>query len=299
MKTLLITGGTGFIGRMLTQRALAAGYRVRVLSRDPDKARRQLPGISAFSDIGQAFAEPADVLVNLAGESLFARWTEARKKAFYDSRIGLTRQLVASAERHGRWPDTVISGSAVGFYGPDNGDARLTESSPGVDSFSHQLCHAWEQAASDFAREGSRLVLLRTGIVLDKEGGALRTMLLPFRLGLAGRIGSGRQWMSWISRTDHVSLMLYAMEHEQLEGPLNATAPEPVTNREFTQTLARQLRRPALIPLPAPVVRGVLGEMGDELLLASQRVVPAKALESGFRFEHPTLTQALRTALAD
>ena len=180
MKTLLITGGTGFIGRMLTQRALAAGYRVRVLSRDPDKARRQLPGISAFSDIGQAFAEPADVLVNLAG-----------------------------------------------------------------------------------------------------------------------RIGSGRQWMSWISRTDHVSLMLYAMEHEQLEGPLNATAPEPVTNREFTQTLARQLRRPALIPLPAPVVRGVLGEMGDELLLASQRVVPAKALESCFRFEHPTLTQALRTALAD
>ena len=299
MKNLLITGGTGFIGRMLTQRALAAGYRVRVLSRNPEKARRQLPGVSAFSDISQAFSEPTDVLVNLAGESLFARWSESRKKAFYDSRVGLTRQLVASAERHGLWPDTVISGSAVGFYGPDNGDARLTEDSPGVDSFSHQLCHAWEQAASGFARGGSRLVLLRTGIVLDKEGGALRTMLLPFRLGLAGRIGSGRQWMSWISRADHVNLMLYAMEHAHLEGPLNATAPEPATNHEFTQTLARQLRRPALIPLPAAVVRVALGEMGEELLLASQRVVPAKALDSGFRFEHPTLAQALSAALAD
>lgn len=298
MKTLLITGGTGFIGRVVCQRALAAGYRVTVLSRTPGEACRQLPGVTAFSDISQAFSEPVDVLVNLAGESLFTRWTASRKKAFYESRVELTRQLVASAERSGFWPGIVISGSAVGFYGPDNGDKRLSESSPGVDSFSHQLCHAWEQAASGFAKRGARVVTLRTGIVLDEDGGALRTMLLPFRLGLAGRIGSGEQWMSWITRSDHVSMIFHAIEHEDLEGPLNATAPEPVTNKAFTQALARQLHRPAVVPLPAIMVRVILGEMGDELLLASQRVLPVKALDSGFQFEHPTLAQALSAVLS-
>lgn len=298
MKSLLVTGGTGFIGRMLCQRALAAGYRVKVLSRNPGEASRQLPGITAFSKISQAFSEPVDVVVNLAGESLFTRWTTSRKKAFYESRVELTRQLVSSAKRTGLWPATVISGSAVGFYGPANGDTRLSESSPGVDSFSHQLCNAWEQAALGFARQGTRVVLLRTGIVLDSQGGALRTMLLPFRLGLAGRIGSGEQWMSWITRADHVSMIFHVMGHETLEGPLNATAPEPVTNQQFTETLARQLHRPAVIPLPAGVVRLLMGEMGDELLLASQRVLPIKAVERGFQFEHPTLPQALRAVLA-
>lgn len=292
MKTLLITGGTGFIGRVVCRCAMEAGYRVRVLSRNPGEASRLLPGATAFSAIDQAFAEPADVLVNLAGEPLVGRWTDQRKQAFFDSRVALTEGLVAAAGNSGHWPQTVISGSAIGFYG-SNGDTPLDESSPGVDCFSHRLCAAWERAAHPFADKGARLVLLRTGIVLDREGGALQRMLPPFRMGLGGRIGSGRQWMSWVTRSDLVSLILHAIDHDGVEGPLNGTAPEPVSNRDFTRALARQLHRPAFMSMPAPLVRLAFGEMADELLLASQKVLPGLALSTGFGFGQATLLQAL------
>lgn len=297
MKTLLITGGTGFIGREVCRQALASGYRVRVLSRNPDKAKRLLPGVSTFSAIDQAFTEPVDILINLAGAPLISRWTARRKQVIFDSRVGLTEQLVVAACA-GHSPRTVISGSAVGFYGP-HGDVALDESSPGVDSFSHRLCAAWERAARPFGDQGARLVWLRTGVVIDRGGAILQRMLPPFRMGLGGRIGQGDQWMSWVSRSDLVSLIFYAIDHDSVEGPLNGTAPEPVSNRDFTNMLARELRLPSFMAVPAPMARLVFGEMADELLLVDQRVLPGRALSTGFRFGHMSLPQALRYSLSD
>ncbi len=297
MKTLLVTGGTGFIGREVCRHALAEGYRVRVLTRNPGAASTLLPGTTTVAAAAQAFEQPVDVVVNLAGEPLVGRWTARRKQRFHDSRVGLTESLVNAAEQSGHWPGVVVSGSAIGYYGP-NGDQALVESSPAVDSFSHRLCSAWESAAEGFAAGGARLVLLRTGIVLDREGGALARMLPPFRLGLGGAIGSGRQWMSWIAREDLVSLIFHAIDNDRVSGPLNGTAPFPETNRDFTRTLARQLQRPTLLPMPAWAARLAFGEMADELLLASQKVLPAQAEQTGFGFRHPRLSSALAAMLA-
>lgn len=295
---VLITGGTGFIGHALAQHLSRLGYIVTVLSRNPDKVAAICgPGVNALGDLKLLKAEDAyQVIINLAGEPIFdARWTEARKKLIRDSRINLTEQLVDSIERMATKPDLLISGSAVGYYG-DQGDAVLTEQSAPRPDFSHQLCADWEQAAQKAEQFGVRVCLIRTGLVIAGDGGLLKRMLLPFRLGLGGRLGSGRQWMSWIHREDWIAIAQAMISDHSMQGAYNATAPNPVTNREFTQTLAYCLNRPALLPVPARLLKTLLGEM-SELVLGSQRIIPERLLAQGFEFQYPDLVSALKQAL--
>lgn len=295
---ILITGGTGFIGHALVQQLTQQGHAVTVLSRNPDKVAAICgPGVAALGDLKQLKAEDAyQVIINLAGEPIFdARWTEARKKLIRDSRINLTGQLIDGIERMAVKPDLLISGSAIGYYG-DQGDTVLTEQSAPNPDFSHRLCADWEQAAQKAEQLGVRVCLIRTGLVIAAGGGLLKRLLLPFRLGLGGRLGSGRQWMSWIHREDWIAIAQTMITDTSMQGAYNATAPHPVSNLEFTQTLARCLNRPALLPVPAGLLKVLLGEM-SELVLGSQRVMPERLLAQGFGFQYPDLASALRQAL--
>lgn len=295
---ILITGGTGFIGKALCQALLGAGHRLWVLTRRPQVVQQRIgSGVVALADLsawtqGMAF----DAIINLAGEPIMARrWSPARKQVLWGSRVTLTQQLIGRMAEAEVKPRVLISGSAIGFYG-DRGDQPLTESAERGTGFGHELCAAWEAAALDAESLGVRVCLLRTGLVVGRQGGFLKPMLLPFRLGLGGRLGDGQQWMSWIHLADHVALTLFLLETASVNGVFNATAPQPVTNRAFTQTLAQLLHRPALLPLPAWLLKLAAGEMA-ELLLASQRVLPERALASGFRFSHETLQAALEDVL--
>lgn len=292
---VLVTGGTGFIGRALCPALLQAGHRVSVLTRDATRAARILPGVQALEDLAQADA--ADAAINLAGEPLAeGRWSETRKRRFRTSRIGTTRTLLEWIARQpdAQRPRCLLSGSAIGYYG-DAGERVLDEASPAGDDFAAQLCRDWEAEAARARELGVRVTLLRTGVVLGRDGGALARMLPPFRLGLGGRMGDGRQWMSWIHRDDHVGLLLWLLERGG-DGAYNATAPAPVTNADFARQLGKALHRPALLPAPAAALRLAFGEMAD-LLLGSQRVLPARAQQEGYAFRYPELGAALSAAV--
>ena len=292
---ILITGGTGFIGRRLCRLLVDRNHSLTVLSRDPAAGARIVgDGIDFISDLDTLTpADGFDAIVNLAGAPIFAgRWTERRKQLIRDSRVQTTAKLIAFIERSVRKPAVLISGSAVGYYG-NQGDALLDEASAAHDEFSHQLCRDWEAEAERARQYGVRVCLLRTGLVVGEGGGFLHPMWLPLRLGLGGRLGSGEQWMSWIHIEDHITMVQTLLEDPDLEGIFNATAPNPVTNREFTRTLAGLLRRPALLPVPAGVLRLLLGEM-SELLLGGQRVLPVRFQQAGFQFRYPELEPALR-----
>lgn len=295
----LVTGGSGFIGSHYCRSALAAGDQLTVLTRQPERTAKLLPSTKALTLIS-SLAEldgmaPFDRLVNLAGEPLAdGRWGKARKAAFYASRVELTRQLVDRFVELGHAPSAVVSGSAIGYYG--HGSEPLGEDGSPSDGFSHQLCHAWEQAALGFEDLGARVVLLRTGIVLGEQG-ALVKMLPAFKLALGGPIGSGQQWMSWVHIDDMVGLIEHALAQSDLRGALNATAPNPVVNSDFSRALGAALRRPARLQMPALAVKLLFGEMGVELLLNGQNIVPAKALESGYQFAYPELGSALQSLL--
>ncbi|MCL1552883.1 TIGR01777 family oxidoreductase [Xanthomonas nasturtii] len=291
---LLITGGTGFIGQALCPALLQAGHKVSVLTRDPRRASRQLPGVTAVDTLDGV---RADAVINLAGEPLAAgRWSDARKQRFRASRLGMTRQLHdwIAQQPVAQRPAVLISGSAVGYYG-ERGDTVLTETDTAGDDFSAVLCRDWEAEANTIAALGPRVSWVRTGIVLDRDGGALARMLPAFRFGGGGPFGDGRHWMSWIHRADMVALLLWLLQHGE-PGAYNATAPNPVTNADFARTLAQVLHRPALLALPAGVLRLGLGEMAD-LLLVSQRVLPQRALAAGFGFQYAHLDAALRAIL--
>jgi uncharacterized protein (TIGR01777 family) len=296
---ILITGGTGFIGRALCRSLLAGGHRLTVLSRQPPERVRAScgDGVAVLASLRELTPQAQfDAVVNLAGESIAAqRWTEARKKILWDSRVTLTAELVDRIAADEAKPAVLVSGSAVGYYG-NRDDTPLNEDATPADDFSHRLCAAWEQAALRAAECGVRVCLLRTGLVIGRDGGFLQRLLPPFRLGLGGPIGNGRQWMSWIHRDDHLALTQYLLEHTELSGAFNATAPNPVTNAEFSRGLGRLLHRPALLPLPAPLLRLAFGEMA-ELLLGGQRVLPQRLLQAGFQFRYPALEQALAEAL--
>lgn len=299
MQHVFITGGTGFIGSRLSHRLIDEGFVLTVLTRDQSRAKTILPErVNLLESIeGLKDQAPVDAIINLAGEPLAdRRWNEARKKLFYSSRVGLTENLFQYFSTATSLPAVLISGSAIGYYGP-KGDDRLTESATPTPCFSSDLCQAWESAACRFEKLGVRVCRIRTGIVLGSGGGALKAMLPAFKLGLGGPIGNGRQWMSWIHVNDMVEVLLAAIKNSGLEGPINATAPEPVTNREFSKTLGKVLSRPAILPMPAIAVRVLFGEMADELLLAGQRVVPEKLIQHGFRFSYPALEPALRSVL--
>jgi uncharacterized protein (TIGR01777 family) len=294
---ILVTGGTGFLGSQLCQDL--GGARLVVLSRRPDRVRDRcglgVTAIASFSELPPALA--FDVVINLAGEPIIGpRWTDARKRLLWDSRVELTRSLVDYIDQAEVKPKVLISGSAVSFYG-DRGNCVLDEASAHSDGFGHRLCEAWEAAALRAADLGVRVCIVRTGLVLGPSGGLLAPLLPLFRLGLGARIGSGEQWMSWIHLRDYVAIVRRLIDASDMSGVFNATAPNPVTNRQFTETLSHLLRRPALLAVPAWLLRLVMGREMSDLLLGGQRVLPARLLESGYRFRYPELEMALRDAL--
>ncbi|HWX75336.1 MAG TPA: TIGR01777 family oxidoreductase [Solirubrobacteraceae bacterium] len=302
-----LTGATGLIGRELVDALGAGGTEVTVLSRDPERARARLGGGAgpALEVLGwspeeepapAAGLEGRDAVVSLAGEPIAQRWSAAARRAIHDSRVVGTRNLVAALRDCQKRPRTLVSASAVGYYGP-HGDEPLDEEAPPGSDFLAGLCAEWEMQAAAAGTLGVRVVQLRTGVVLARRGGALAKMLLPFRLGLGGPVAGGRQYMSWIALEDHVAMILAALADERFGGPVNATAPEPVTNAEFSRALARALRRPALLPLPALALRTLYGEMA-EIVTTGVRALPAKALMLGFEFRHTNVREALRAALA-
>ncbi len=294
---ILLTGGTGLIGRALCRHWTAQGHDVLVLSRQPQRVAALCSGargVARLQDI--ASPAPVDAVVNLAGAPIDQPWTASRRALLWRSRVELTRHLVDWMRVQATAPRVLISGSAVGWYG-DAGEAPLDEgSAPARPHFGSRLCAAWEDEASRAAQAGTRVVLLRTAPVLTPEGGMLARLRLPFRLGLGARLGGGRQWMPWIHLHDQVALVDFALHEERCVGPWNACAPEPVRNATFTQALAHALHRPAVLAAPAWALRGGLGEM-SVLLLGSQRVLPRRALEAGFAFGHPHLAPALEDLL--
>jgi len=296
---ILMTGGTGFIGSALTKELVNQGHSVTVLSRNPDKVAKLCgSGVQALGSLSLINANDRyQAIVNLAGAPIVgARWSQARKQEIRDSRIGLTEQLITCIARMEIKPELLISGSAIGYYG-NQGDTVLSEQATPYEDFSQQLCADWEAAAKQAEQFGVRVCLIRTGLVIAGAGGFLQQMLLPFRLGLGGRLGDGRQWMSWIHRQDWIHIALAMMADASMHGAYNATAPNPVTNAEFTRILAQCLNRPALLPVPALVLKMMLGEM-SQLLLGSQRVVPERLLAQGFKFHYDDLAAALHEALS-
>ncbi len=295
---ILITGGTGFIGKELCKRLLDHGHQLTVLSRRPEtvgeRCGEQVAGLGSLAAL--TADDHFDAVINLAGEPIAdARWTERRKRLLRESRVTLTDQLVEYIARAQAKPQVLISGSAVGYYG-DCSDRLLDEASAYAEDFSHRLCAAWEQAAGRARDHGVRVCTLRTGLVVGKNGGFLQRMLPPFKLGLGGRLGDGRQWMSWVHRNDLIRMIEHLLDSPGSSGAYNGTAPHPVTNLEFTRTLAKVLKRPALLPVPATVLKVALGEL-SVLLLGGQRVVPKRFLEDRFEFEFETLEPALADVL--
>lgn len=291
---VLITGGSGFIGRALCKQLFVAGHTATVLTRKPADAP-PLPGVRSVGSLQEV--EAADAVVNLAGEPLAAgRWNAARKQLFRDSRIGTTQQLLSWIESRGQRPRALVSGSAIGYYGARD-DSPLGETAAPGEDFAATLCRDWEMEALKARALGLRVCTLRIGIVLGADGGALAQMLPPFRFGLGGPMGSGRQWMSWVQRSDLVRLLLWLLEIDTASGAYNGTAPTAVTNREFARTLGAVLKRPAVMTTPAFVLKLMFGEMAEALLLTGQRVVPTKAEAEGFVFQHRELEPALRDLL--
>jgi len=295
METVLITGASGFVGKALTRALRARGYDVVKLVRhrpsEPDEIQWSPGEFVAFPAEKQL-----DYVVHLAGESVFSLWTPEKKRAIRDSRVIGTRTIAEFVASRAQKPKVLISSSAIGIYG-NRGDEELTETSAPGSGFLAQVAKEWEAAAAPAREAGIRVVHPRIGVVLGKDGGGLKQMLLPFKLGLGGRLASGKQWFSWIALSDMLNLLIFVMETPSISGPLNATAPEPVTNAEFTRVLAYVLNRPAIIPVPGFVLRRLPGGMAEETMLSSERVLPKKALDAGFKFVYPELIDALQAEL--
>ncbi len=295
---MLITGATGFVGRRLVEALASAGHEVTVLARDPAKAAKLRPPFRLVTSLDQIAGDTTiDTVINFAGEPIAnGLWTRAKRRRILASRLRMTRAVVRLIGRLERRPAVLISASAIGWYGNWQ-DEELTEFDGGKRCFGHRVCEAWECAARKAERLGTRVVRLRIGLVLGSEDGMLSNLLAPFEFGLGGPIGSGRQWMSWIERDDLVRLIAHIIASPQLTGAVNATAPAPVRNATFAQELARALHRPALLRMPAFLLRALAGDLADELLLGGRRVLPDKAQASGFKFRHETLPSALSAIL--
>ena len=294
---IVIAGGSGFLGRALTAALLAGGHDVVILTRtgQPPGGRARAVAWSPAGETGpwSSDVNGADAVINLAGESIAgSRWSAAHKARIRDSRINATRSLVAAMRSVTVPPPVFVSGSAVGYYGPRS-DEAVTETDAAGRDFLARVCVQWEEEALAAAGARTRVVLIRTGLVLARDGGALPEMLPPFRFGAGGPVGSGRQFWPWIHRDDWVGLALWAAGNNAVSGPVNATAPNPVTNKEFASALGRALHRPSFMPAPAFALRLLLGEMADALLLSGQRALPAVAQRLGFTFTFANVDAAL------
>jgi uncharacterized protein (TIGR01777 family) len=304
---VFLTGGTGLIGKRLVRQFLGRGDQVTVLTRRYAAARQMLG-----PDCGLAEGDPTqpgdwadavgdcDAVIHLAGENVFGRrWNAAFKQLLVDSRVKSTQNVVEALRRRPRrgdgQPKVLVNASAIGYYGP-RGDEELGEDAPPGHDFLAELCQQWEAAARAAESSGVRCAIVRVGVVLDKEGGALAKLLPPFKMFAGGPVGSGRQWMSWVHHEDMVGLLLLALDHAEARGPLNGTAPNPVTNRDFSKSLGRALQRPAFLPTPGFALRLGLGEVAD-VVLTGQRVLPRRALALGYAFRYPTIDAALAQIL--
>jgi uncharacterized protein (TIGR01777 family) len=295
-----VTGATGLIGRRLVERLKARGDEVTALARDPDRAGAAL-GVEAVPWDGLESPAPAeavrgrDAVVHLAGEPVAQRWTGSARRRIHDTRETGTRNLVAGLREASPRPGVLASASGVDYYGA-RGEEEVTEAdAPGAD-FLARVCRAWEGEAQRAEELGLRVARLRTGVVLSRRGGALGKMLPPFRLGVGGPVAGGRQWMPWIHHDDIVGMYLAALGDGRWSGPVNACAPRPVTNREFSKALGRALRRPAIVPVPAAALRLLYGEMAL-IVTTGRRAIPRRALNWGFPYAHPDLDEALSSAL--
>ena len=308
---IAIAGGTGFLGSPLSEIWAEDGHEIHVLTRSvaPGESRHDpgsgMPGVTRVGWMPDGAAGPwarsidgADAVVNLAGENLGdRRWTPQRKARLRDSRVLPTRSLAAAISASASPPRVFVSASAVGYYGA-SGDEMKTEDAPAGHDFLARVCDEWEQEARRAERQGTRVVLLRSGVVFERSGGALPRMLMPFRFLAGGPLGSGRQYLSWIHRRDWIEIVRWLVDNEAVAGPVNATAPGPVTNAEFARAAGRALHRPSFVPAPAFAIRLVLGEMAD-MVLTGQRVVPARAQAAGFLFRYPDVGLALRATIHD
>jgi uncharacterized protein len=296
-----LTGATGLIGAAIVRALQARGDTVTVLTRDPDRAHVALGDVEAHA--WRPLEEPApaaalsgrDAVVNLAGETVAQRWTDQSRRAIRDSRVIGTRNLVAGLSEVDPRPRTLVSASGANYYGP-RGDERISEDTPPGDDFLADVCVAWEREAEAARELGLRVTTLRTAVVLGKDGGALSKMMPFFRLGIGGPVAGGRQYLPWIHGDDIVGLYLAALDDATWEGPFNACAPEPATNRDFSRALGRALHRPAFAPVPGFAVRVLYGDMA-QIVTAGQRMVPTRAVEHGYAFRHTDLDESLRDAL--
>ena len=295
---ILVTGASGLVGSALASSLTSAGYELtRLVRRPPQPGEKAARWDPLMGNIDVSAFEGVDAVVHLAGESIAERWTAAKKVNIRDSRIKGTQVLCEALTQLASPPKVLVSASAIGYYG-DRGEEMLSEESAPGSGFLAEVCRAWETATEPARQAGLRTVQLRFGVVLSPAGGALAKILPPFRLGLGGVLGSGRQYMSWIVLDDAVGAIQHAITTNSLQGATNAVAPQALTNHEFTHILGRVLGRPTIVPLPAFAARLMFGEMADELLLASARVQPAKLLASGYGFRYPELEGALRQLLA-
>ncbi len=299
---VLVAGATGFIGGKLCAMLAQADYEVIALSREPDRARRHLPMLSAAFPWSPTQGPPppeafdnVDVVVNLVGESVSGRWTSAKRRRLYDSRVMGTRNLVSGIRALQQRPRLLVNGSAYGYYG-DRGDEELTELKPPGNDFLAHICKDWEAAAVEAEALGVRVVRARNALVVGPNGGFLKPLVPLYRWGLGGPLGSGRQWWSWVHISDVARFIIYAIEHEDVTGPVNVVAPAALRQRDFAKTLGRVLGRPAVAPAPAFAVKLILGGLAVEVL-SSRRLVPQAAREAGYAFMFPYLEAALRDAL--
>jgi uncharacterized protein (TIGR01777 family) len=295
-RTIVVSGASGLIGSALVPELERLGHRVvRLVRREPHGPNevRWIPSAHLFDERQLA---SVDIVVNLVGETIAQRWTTASRRRIRDSRIAGTDALVTAIGKTPKRGMTLINASAIGYYG-DRGDDPLDEKDPAGRGFLAEICRQWESAAKVATRYGARVVTMRTGLVLSPRGGALAAMLTPFRLGVGGRLGNGRQWMSWIAIDDLVRGIAWLIEHPEIAGPVNMTAPNPVTNSDFTRALGKAIHRPAVLAVPRIALQAVYGEMAEETLLASQRAVPRVLLASGFTFNSPTIDEALAKTL--
>ena len=294
---IVVTGASGLVGSRLVPSLEAKGHEVLRLVRNAPAGPREVRWDPSKGTVDAAALEGVDAAVHLAGENLAeGRWTEEKKRRIRESRVKGTKLISETLAGLARKPEVLVSASAVGFYG-DRGAEVLTEESAPGDDFLADVCREWERATAAAEGAGIRVVHTRFGVILSGEGGALKKMLFPFRMGVGGKLGSGRQYVSWVAIDDAVGAIEYALENKRLRGPVNVVAPQPVTNYEFTKALGGALSRPTIFPVPVFALRLLFGEMADATLLASQRADPSRLKESGFVFKHPDITGALRHVL--